>query len=390
MTTRGNLDANENRGIGSIGVAVIELGDAALVQGVDEGLEGARFLRNGHRQDGLAFLAHFRAFGDVAQTVEVHVGTAQGGNQVLALDFLALDVFLDAGHTQGTGRLGNGAGILEHILDGRADFVGGYGDHLVHVVLADLPGVLTNLLDCHTISKDAHFIEHHAFARFHGGLEAVGVLRFDTNHLDLGAQILDVSGHAGNQPAATNTDEDGVDRLAELPHDFHGHRALAGDHIGIIVRRNVGVAVLCDQLLSVGRRLVEGIALENHLGTVIPYRTHLDLRRGLRHHNYRLDPEILGSQRHTLGMISGRRTNDTLGLLLLGKLRNPVIGTTNLEGKHRLKVFTLEQNIVAKALGQTAGFSQGCFDGHVIDARVENLLDVALRHSSSGFWSMCE
>ena len=181
-----------------------------------------------------------------------------------------------------------------------------------------------------------------------------------------------------------------MNRLAELPHDLHGHRTLTGNDIRIIVGRDVGVAVFLDQLLGVSSGFVKGVAFQDHFGTMVTHRTHLDLRRGLGHYNYRLDTQVLGRQRHTLGMIASRCTDHAFGLLLFGKLRNPVIGTANLEGKHRLKVFTLEQNIVAKALGQTTGFSQGCFDGHVIDARIENLLDVALRHSSSGFWLVCD
>ena len=85
-------------------------------------------------------------------------------------------------------------------------------------------------------------------------------------------------------------------------------------------------------------------------------------------------------------MIASGGADNSLGLLFFRQLSNPVVGAANLEGKHRLKVFTLEHNIVAKALGKTTGFSQGCFDGHVVDARIEYLLDIALRHDGSGCW----
>ena len=85
-------------------------------------------------------------------------------------------------------------------------------------------------------------------------------------------------------------------------------------------------------------------------------------------------------------MVTGGGTDHALGFLLFRELGNPVVCATNLEGEHRLKVFTLEHNIVAKALGQAAGFSQRCFDGDVVNPRIENLLDVALRHDGSGCW----
>jgi hypothetical protein len=174
-----------------------------------------------------------------------------------------------------------------------------------------------------------------------------------------------------------------VDRLAELPHDLHGHGALAGDHVRVIERRDVGVTVLVDQLVGVGCGLIEGVALEHHPGTVVAHRAYLDLRRGLGHHDHRLDSQLLGGQGHTLGVVAGGGADYPLGLLLLGQMGNPVVGAANLEGKHRLKIFPLEQNVIAKALGQAAGFSEGCFDRHVVDAGIEDLLDIALRHDAS-------
>ena len=350
MAARRNLDAHEDGRIGGIGVAVIELGDATLVQSVDERLEGPRFLRDGHRQDGLALFTDFRALRDIAQAIEVHVGPTEGGHQVFILDLFALDVLLDTSHAERTGRFGDGAGVFKDILDGGADFVGGDGDHLIHIVLADLPGILADLLDGHAIREDAHFVQYHPLASLHGRLQAVGVLGFNADHLDFRAQVFDVGRHASNQSAAANTDKDGMNGFAELPHDFHGHSALPGDDVRVVIGRDVGVAVLRDQLLSMSCGLVKSVALENHFGAVITHRSHFDLWRGLRHDDDRLDTQVLGSQGHALGMVASRGTNHALGFLLFRELRNPVVGATNLERKHRLKVFALEQNVVAKAL----------------------------------------
>ena len=70
-------------------------------------------------------------------------------------------------------------------------------------------------------------------------------------------------------PGNDYTDEDGVNRLAELPHDLHGHGTLTGDNVRVVVGRDVGVPVFLDQLLGVGRSLVKSIPLENHSGTVV-------------------------------------------------------------------------------------------------------------------------
>ena len=47
------------------------------------------------------------------------------------------------------------------------------------------------------------------------------------------AQPLDVGGDAGDQPAAADRDEYGVDVTPRLAQYFHRDRALASDHIGV-------------------------------------------------------------------------------------------------------------------------------------------------------------
>src|SRR5690606_248880 len=110
MAASGNLDTHEYGRVLSVRIAVVELGDAALVQRVDERFERARLLRNGHRQNRLALLTDFGALGHIAQTIKVHVGTTEGGDQVFILDLFPLDVLLDTCYAQSARRLSNGAG----------------------------------------------------------------------------------------------------------------------------------------------------------------------------------------------------------------------------------------------------------------------------------------
>ena len=62
--------------LAAAGVAVVELGDAALAEHLAEAQEAARLLGNRHGQQRLALPADLGALGDVAQAVEVHVGAA--------------------------------------------------------------------------------------------------------------------------------------------------------------------------------------------------------------------------------------------------------------------------------------------------------------------------
>src|SRR5690606_41172295 len=96
------------------------------------------------------------------------------------------------GQGQGSGRLGDGAGVFEHILDGGADFVSGDGNDFIDGVFADIPGFFADLFDRDTVGKDAHFVQNYSLASGHGGLTTVRVFRFDADHFDFRAQIFDV------------------------------------------------------------------------------------------------------------------------------------------------------------------------------------------------------
>jgi hypothetical protein len=50
-----------------------------------------------------------------------------------------------------------------------------------------------------------------------------------------GRSVLDVGGDAGDQPAAADRHEHRVERTRELAQDLHADRALAGDHVRVVV-----------------------------------------------------------------------------------------------------------------------------------------------------------
>ena len=66
---RVGLHANKNVRLAVGVVAVVELGDLPFADRLAEGLEAARPLGDGHRDDRLALLAQFGALGHVAQAV---------------------------------------------------------------------------------------------------------------------------------------------------------------------------------------------------------------------------------------------------------------------------------------------------------------------------------
>ncbi|MNM68223.1 hypothetical protein D3C81_797750 [compost metagenome] len=123
--------------------------------------------------------------------------------------------------------------------------------------------------------------------------------------------------------------------------------------------------------------------MQHHLAATRTYTFNLDFRGGLGHHDSGLDPQLTGGQRHALGMVAGRGGDHATGQFFRRQLGQFVVGTANFEGKHRLQVFTLEQDVVAQTLAQLAGGLQRSFDGNVVNARGEDLLDVLFEHRES-------
>ena len=59
-----------------------------------------------------------------------------------------------------------------------------------------------------------------------------------------GRQVFDEGADAGRQAAAADRHEDRLDRIGMLAQDLHAHRALPGDHLGVVVGRHEGQAAL--------------------------------------------------------------------------------------------------------------------------------------------------
>src|SRR5690606_2795312 len=104
-------------------IAVVEFSDLPLADRLAEGLEAARLLGNGHGDDRFTLLAQLGTLGDVAQAVKIDIGAGVDGDQHLAGDAFAGNVFLDARDAQRTGWLGDRAGVLVDVLDRRAQLV---------------------------------------------------------------------------------------------------------------------------------------------------------------------------------------------------------------------------------------------------------------------------
>ncbi|MNF66796.1 hypothetical protein D3C84_485940 [compost metagenome] len=249
---------------------------------------------------------------------------------------------------------------------------------------ADLEVVRADLRHRHPVGEQPDLVQHHALAGGQGGLQAVGVLRLDADHLHLGAQVLHIGGDAGDQAAAAHRHEDGVQPAGVLAQDFHGHGALAGDHVRVVVGRDEGQAPLLRQLQRMGQGIGEGVAVQHHLAAAGAHPLHLQLGGGARHHDGRLYAQFPRRQRQALGMVAGRGGDHPAGALLLAQLHHTVVGAADLEGVDRLQVLALEQHLVVQALAELTRRLQGRFDGDVVHGRGEDLAHVVLEQALAG------
>ena len=144
-------------------------------------------------------------------------------------------------------------------------------------------------------------------------MHAGRVVRLHADHLDLRPEGLHVGRHPCYQAAATHGHEDGMQGVAVLAHDLHGHRALTGDDLGVVVGVDEAHALRGHQLLSVGEGLVIGVAVQHDLCAETTHGVHLDTGGGLGHDDTGAHAQLARAQCHALGMITRRGRDDASG-----------------------------------------------------------------------------
>ena len=241
------------------------------------------------------------------------------------------------------------------------------------------------------VGEGAHRGQGHPFPGGQRLLQAVGVLGLDADDTDFRPQVFHIGGDPGDQPTAAHRDEDRIQRPLLLAQDFHGHCALPGDHMGIVERRYEGAPAALGQLQGMGQGEGKAGAVQQRVTATAAHPQDLELRGGLGHDDGGLDPQLPRRQGHALGMIAGGGGDHPALLLLAAQLREAVVGAADLEGKGRLQVLALEQDLVAQVLGQRRRRLQRRADGQVIDRRGKNHLHIALQQghvgTRSGRWA---
>jgi hypothetical protein len=121
---------------------------------------------------------------------------------------------------------------------------------------------------------------------------------------DRGPHRLHGAGHAGEQPAAADRDQDRAD-LGELVEQLAADGSLPGDHVGVVERVDEGGALLGDVPLRRRQRLGEGAPDELHPGAERLGGGDLDRGRAGGHVDHGGNPEVRGGEGDALRVVAG-------------------------------------------------------------------------------------
>src|SRR3569623_1021147 len=319
----------------------------------------------------------------MAQSIEVHVGAAVDRHQVFAAYAGALHVTLHAGDGKRTGGVGEGASVVEDVFDGGAELVGADQHDRVDALARHSERLGTDPAHGHAGGEDADLIQYHPLLALQRALQGGLIFGLDADHLHLGIERFDIGRYAGDQAAAAYRHEDGVLRRLVLAQYLHRHRALSRDHLRVVVGMNEHHAFFVGETHGAAIRLIIGVAVQHGLAAQLAHRLHLDVRRGARHDDERLDAEAAGGERHALCMIAGGGGDYALGALRCAQVDDLVIGAAQLEGDHRLQIFAFQQHVVVETRGQGAHHIERCFDRDVVHTRLQDFFEVFRWHPNT-------
>ncbi len=315
------------------------------------------------------------------QPVEIDIGAAVDRDKRFAGDIMLRDVFLEPRDRQRAGRLRDHPRVVEDILHRRTDLVDRGQHHVVDKFADETEWLSADLRHGDAVGEDADLLERNQLIAFQRPGHGRRVFRFDADHLDFRPHGLHVSRDTGDQAAAADGHEDRVDVVGALPQDFHPDGTLPRDDVGVVERMDVGQPFgLRDfQRAFIGFLVV--VAMQNDARRPVADGFHLDVGGRLRHDDSHRNTQLFGCQRHALRMIAGRRGDNAARLLLFRQMQHLVVGASQFERENRLQILALDQHIVVEARGQGRRRLQRRFRRNVVDARVQDLVQIVFRHN---------
>ena len=206
--------------------------------------------------------------------------------------------------------------ILYHIQEGADQFIILHKKHAVHIFLNIGKDLIAYRFYSRTVGNGIRAVQFHHFSRVKGRRHARRLCRFDPHDFDLRVQHLGQRSYAGDQSAAAHRHQDVIHRRKFL-HDLHGDRPLTGGDIRIIERMDECIALFLGQFACICIGIVIYIPVQDHFSAHALRPVYLDQRRDRRHNDHGLTAELLRRKRHALGVVPGRRCDQSPGPFFL-------------------------------------------------------------------------
>ena len=237
--------------------------------------------------------------------------------------------------------LGDHLLLLDKGEDGGGDLVVGDGDDVVNVLLTGVERNSARFLDRDTIGDGGDGGQTLYLAVVDGIEHAGSAGCLHAVDLDIGIELLDGEGNAGDESAAADRNDDRV-RVGQLVENFQTDSALSRDNPVVIKGMNEGVALLVAQiersLIGVVVNAVDKADVRAELAGGL----HLGDGGAVRQADQRLDAALGGSEGNALRVVAGGAGDDAPCLFLVGEGSDLIVSASDLEGACHLKTFRLQ------------------------------------------------
>ena len=187
----------------------------------------------------------------------------------------------------------------------------------------------------------------HPLTLLDGGVHGSCAGSLHTDDLAGGIEHLNGHGDTADQTAAADG-HNNLGCIRQLLQDLQADGALAGDHIGIVKGVSKGVTLFFGKTLSFPGCIVINTGNQNHFCAIALSSFHLADGGAGRHANNRLNAQLGGRERHTLGMVTGRACDHAPGGFFRCQRPDLVVGTPELKCAGQLQVFCFDVHICAK------------------------------------------
>ena len=252
----------------------------------------------------------------------------------------------DGGGSDGAGTFGNELMLFHECKDGGGNFIIADRDNLIDEVAADVVGKIAGLLDGDTVGNGADLIERFDLSVCERLLHAGGAGSLYAVDLDFGIEAFHGEGDAGDQPAAADRNNNGIES-GKLIHEFQTDGPLSGNDSLIVEGVQEGIPLFVAELQRASIGVVIDARNEADLGTVTFGGLDFGNGSAIGQTDDGLDSVFLRSKGDTLCMVSCGCGNQTFSSFFFRKGADLVVCATDFICAGTLHILWFKENLVS-------------------------------------------